>query len=58
MNEEIRNNLYHAILHLKANKCLEDENKGWYCGNKSNFKKRHAKAIAYFEKLLDEVNEL
>lgn len=57
MNDEIRKNLAHAILHLQSNKCLEEDSRGWYRGKKSDFMKRHAKAIAYFEKLLEEANE-
>ena len=58
MNDEIRKNLAHALLHMQANKCLDDQSGGWYCGKKSDFQKRHVKAIAYFEKLLDEANEI
>jgi phosphomannomutase len=56
MNEK-QKNIYHAILHMKANKCLDNESGGWYCGKKSDFQKRHIKAIAYFEKLLEKTKK-
>ena len=57
MNAEIRKNIAHAINHLNRNGILDENGTGWYHGKKSDFAKRHAKAISYFEKLLEEANE-
>ena len=48
-----RVNLAHALMHLEANKITDDGGyDGWYCGNKKQFFKRHAKAIAFVQSLL------
>lgn len=51
-DEEIKN-LRHALTHLKANRIHDkDKLEGWYCGVKSEFIKRHCKAIDMIEQWL------
>ena len=51
---EERKNISHALDHLLANK-VDDASvfSGWYQGNKENFIKRHKKAKAFLQSLLE-----
>lgn len=49
--EEVKANMEHALLHLRANKIKDGC--GWYSGpSRSKFCKRHVKALAFLQKIL------
>jgi hypothetical protein len=52
-NRDERASLAHALMHLRANKITDgSQHGGWYCGNREQFVKRHAKATALIGDLL------
>lgn len=55
LNREEAANLAHAVMHLEANHIDTSYFEGWYCGNKSQFIKRHVKAKAMLKKWLEVV---
>ena len=55
MKTEELQNYKHALKHLLANKINDPDSwGGWYSGNKSNFIKRHEKAIKMFKDIIQD----
>jgi hypothetical protein len=47
-NRDERASLAHALMHLRQNDISEDDSyRGWYCGRRDHFIKRHVKAIEF-----------
>ena len=54
LSRDDRASIRHALMHLEVNKILDPASyKGWYCGNKEQFFKRHVKALALLRSLCE-----
>ena len=56
LNRDDRSSIRHALMHLEANKIIQDgtwTGGGWYCGNKVPLFKRHVKALALLRSLCE-----
>jgi hypothetical protein len=55
LTKDEKKSLAHALMHVKANKIHEPLTLGgWHCGNRSNFVKRHKKAIDLLLRMIAE----
>jgi len=55
LTEEQIANLKHALMHLEANKIHVEgyTHSAWYCGNASQFRARHIKAIECIKGMIE-----
>ena len=58
MTKEELKNYKHALMHIEANKILNEHTwEGWYSGKETDFIKRHQKALTMFRELIKEAEK-